>query len=260
MRFNQIFTIEDLACILPELGFKRTERQMSSVLCLIDIVAGVPAGQSFGPALRLCQIGQISGERDEHESERVVHHRNIDHLALAGTLTRLQRQQNANDRTQTAAGQIRQLNAGNLWRSSLLAIYSKQSCDRNVVDVMAGFLTVRAILSISSERAVDQAWIDPAQRLVSDAQPVHYSGSKPLHYDIGLLDHFKECFTTCRMFQIDRDAAFIAICDEEVSAGVLDSRARVSHRIASARLLDLDDLGSKISEHHRRHRSRQQSG
>ena len=59
--------------------------------------------------------------------------------------------------------------------------------------------------------------------------------------------------------QIERDALLAAIEQQVVDAAAVDERRQVPHRIAAARILDLDDLRAELREHERRERARQQA-
>src|SRR5262244_254418 len=80
---DKIFAPQHTAGILPEFQFQRAQAEIATVFRLVDLIAGVPARQTFIAAFGLRAVGQKARERYEHQRERTVHHRNIHKLAFA---------------------------------------------------------------------------------------------------------------------------------------------------------------------------------
>src|SRR5262249_18415598 len=102
--------------------------------------------------------------------------------------------------------------------------------------------------------------IERLQSLVADAQTIHHAGAKAFDDDIGLFDELQKNLAPALVFQIDRDAALVAIRSEAVGSGSFNARATLPRRIAHAGLFDLDDRGGESGERHRGDSARQQQG
>jgi hypothetical protein len=103
-----------------------------------------------------------------------------------------------------------------------------------------------ALWSEAGDAGEDDAFVDLAQRLVIDAEPVLHIRTKVLHNHIGLLDHALERREAFWRFQIKRDAALVAV-------QILKIRpvARTAGPLAFfqvRRRFDLDDIGAPVAE------------
>src|SRR5882672_1884560 len=89
---DKIFAPQRAAGVLPEFMLQRAQAEIPPVFRLVDLIAGVPARQTFIAALGLRVVGQETRERDVHHRERGIGHRNIHKLPFASSRPRLQRQ------------------------------------------------------------------------------------------------------------------------------------------------------------------------
>ena len=117
-------------------------------------------------------------QRDRHQIEAAIEHRRVDDLARAGFLAGRQGEQNADDRRQSPGGYVGDLDAGKIGRAAGGADQVENSRHGEIVCIVSGGLSVGAVQSVSSQRRIDQTWIEPAQLLVAEIQAVHYSGAE----------------------------------------------------------------------------------
>ncbi len=107
----------------------------------------------------------------------------------------------------------------------------------------------RAVLvragEIALQREIDQTRVERRQLLPADAEPLHRAGAVILDHDIGRRDQPVDNCPSLRPFQIDREAALVAVEGGEEPGPEPAEPARV---IALRRRLDLDHLGAKLGE------------
>src|SRR5439155_16663604 len=108
--------------------------------------------------------------------------------------------------------------------------------------------------AVPAAEGVDQARVDRAQVVVTEAEPLHHAGPEVVHQNVGLAGEPIDRLTTERRADVDRDAALVAIQAPE--HGTLAARVFHVHagEIAGARPLDLDDVGAEVAQHLRRAR------
>src|SRR5262249_13318193 len=110
---------------------------------------------------------------------------------------------------------------------------------------------LRAAVAEARAGQVDEAWIDRRERLVTDAELVHDTGSEVLPHDVGAghepLDDFDRLGTP----EVERQAALVAVDGQEARRH-LSRRPLLADELA-ARLvavtrLDLHDIGAEQRE------------
>ena len=78
---------------------------------------------------------------------------------------------------------------------------------------------------------------------------LHHAGGEILHDYIRPRDQFTRDVASCRISEIKRDAALIAVQTDKSSAFAGEVSVFIAPGIiASIRVLDLDDLGAKIGQ------------
>ena len=99
----------------------------------------------------------------------------------------------------------------------------------------------------------------------------HSSGARPsfssepgreiVHDHIGAVDEMLDEFAIRGSAEVGGDAELVAIDAEEIRAlaARIEGRSPPARLVARAGALDLDDVGAKITEHHRRERSGEDS-
>ncbi|MEY9236048.1 hypothetical protein ABIF68_004365 [Bradyrhizobium japonicum] len=105
-------------------------------------------------------------------------------------------------------------------------------------------------LAVARDRAIDQLWIDRAQAVVVEPQPVHHAGAKVLDQDIGGRGEPAHRLLALLGLEIEHDAFLADVELAEYGAAPLAQRRPGAHRLAAAGL-DLDDLGAHVGKHPR---------
>ena len=99
--------------------------------------------------------------------------------------------------------------------------------------------------------AVDEAWVGGFQGAVGQAELVEGAGAEVLDEDVGGFQEFQDGAAAGRGFQVQHDAAFVAVHDgEEAGAGGLEPAGIVAGGFAVlGGGFDLDDVGAEVGEH-----------
>ncbi len=106
-------------------------------------------------------------------------------------------------------------------------------------------------LAEGRKTGVDDARIDCPNRFEAHAQLVDGAGPEVLGHDIDLRRQPQEQFPAFRLFQIEAQASLVAVLGHELSAfAVGENGAEVAGIVTAADLLDLDDVGTEIGQHH----------
>ncbi len=105
---------------------------------------------------------------------------------------------------------------------------------------------VRAARPESLDLGVDDAWVDAADLVVAESQPLDHAWPEVLDEHIGLLDELAEQLASARVLQVAGDAALVGVQQQEVEGIDTWAFARGgSTLVAPLRLLDFDDFGSQ---------------
>ena len=135
----------------------------------------------------------------------------------------------------------------------------------DVVDVVADGRRTGAVLAEAGERAVDEARVDVAQRLVVDAEALDDAGAKAFEDDVGGLREAVEDVAGGLVAQIEDDAALVA--SEGVVGARPFQRAGVDDLVGAegavqsfGRRFDDDDVGAEVAEEHRAEGAGRQAG
>src|SRR5271166_4171028 len=107
--------------------------------------------------------------------------------------------------------------------------------EREIVDVVARFLSDRPRLTPAGHPRVDKAGIGLATNLRPEAKALHYAGTKPFDQDVGLRNQLQHCRHGGWFFQIQSDGALIAIVEVEAPL-------RVGFGSGSSNTVDADDI------------------
>ena len=127
--------------------------------------------------------------------------------------------------------------------------------------VVAGFLPSRSRLTEARDGTVDQRPVSLRERGVIEAHPGQRSRPEVLDEHVALRDEPIENGAPVRRLEVQGDAFLVAVDAEKIRALAADERRAPAARVvAAARLLDLDDAGAHVREHHRAVRARQDPG
>ena len=200
------------------------------------VVAGLLGDFAFHQPARRLEV--------EHEELR-LQERRLHPLALAGLLALEQRDHDA-VRAEDSGAQVRDRDT-DAHRS-----LPRQSGDRHQAAhalrdlVEARAHAIGAVLAVARDAAVDQPRIDRGHRLVADAEPVLHIGAIVLHQHVGLRRELLQDRYPVGRFQIERDAAFVALQVLEVAA--VARSARPFAFVEPRRHLDLDYFRAPVGE------------
>ncbi len=126
-----------------------------------------------------------------------------------------------------------------------------------VVSRLAG---IRSVVAVADQADVDEPRVDFAHVVVAELEPAHRRQPDVVNQHIGALAQPQQRRARRRLFQVEDDAALVAVelKIHRAHPGVL-AGAALAHQIALRRL-DLDDVGAVIrqnlrgvrAQHHRR--------
>ena len=129
---------------------------------------------------------EVLVEVQRHEREHAVGDRHVEVRAVAGRARGDERGEDRDHRVHAAAGAVADGRAGQRRAAVGVAAGAVEvAADREVVEVVAGPLRVRAVLAVAGGRAVDDAGVHRVHRLVADAEPVDDAGPEALDHDVG---------------------------------------------------------------------------
>src|SRR3984885_5986994 len=116
------------------------------------------------------------------------------------------------------------------------------SADRLIVDVVAGQITVGAVLAVAGDRAVDDLGIELPNGVVGQLQPLHHAWPESFHQYVAALGKLVCGRVGVRVLEVERDAFLAEARKTE------QPRIRSPLRIAARGPLQLDDLRAEISQ------------
>ena len=124
---------------------------------------------------------------------------------------------------------------------------------------MAGSVTVWPRLAEAAQCGVDEPRVCRRQnRLVPQAKTIHHPGPKALDQHVGAFDQSQQHVATSGGLEVQGQAAFIPVDEQEYGAAVALARRIVPRRIAAVRVFDLDHVSAQVGQQHRAERPRQQ--
>ena len=173
----------------------------------------------------LVRLQPARGLEVEHEDLR-LQQRGGDPLPLAGALALEQRDHDA-DRAEQAGAEIGDRDAGAHRALPGQAGDRHQPAHalRDLVDARP--VAIGAVLAEAGNAGEDDAFVDLAQFVVVDAEPVFHVGAEILHHHIGLRDHAQEGGVPLRRLEVEGHAALVAMQVLEIR-----SLARPARRLA----------------------------
>ena len=100
----------------------------------------------------------------------------------------------------------------------------------------------------AADRAVDEARVEFAQPLLAHAQLLRHAGPEVLDVHVRRLHQLVQALAVGLLLGVERDAALVAVVGLEMRA--VEAALEGAERVARARLLDLDDVGAQVAQHH----------
>src|SRR5947209_13240166 len=115
---------------------------------------------------------------------------------------------------------------------------------------MASAQTIGTILPIATDCTIDQARTYFFKLLVSQTQTLHDAWTEAFQHHIGLADHALKDLAPLFCFEIEGDAALVAIDSNEIEAHATGAMWRHKATIVTGtRFFNFNDIGPKIGEY-----------
>lgn len=194
------------------------------------------------------------------QAERAVGDAHVDLLPHTGGLALHHGREQADHAMQRAAGQVGQLHAKRQWPAVATPGVAGDPGQRQVVDVMPRAVTVWPALPVTRDRHIDQPWVDRLERGIADAQLVHHTGAKLFEHDVVLTDQALDHLDRLGAFEIEGDAALVAVEVGVAGGGAAVVRRQHADQIHTRGRLHPQHLGAHIGQQQRGERPRQQGG
>src|SRR5262249_16200679 len=108
---------------------------------------------------------------------------------------------------------------------------------------------------------IDHFRVKPGDLIVAEAKPLHNPGPKILDEHIGTGDELLHLGQVFRIFQVSREALFVAVDGVKQRAVAVQFKVcdiKLSADVAGAGALNLDDPGAEVGQAHRRARPGQE--
>ena len=194
----------------------------------------MPAAQALGNVARV----QVARNRVFHQRHLAIHHRDVDEGAFAAAVPAFDRRQDRH-RGEQAGSDVADRDAHAGRRAAFLAGDAHHAGYGLGNHVEGGFVAIRAGLAIAGDRGVDQARVQCLGIVIPQAQPVHDAGPVVLDQDVAASDQVAQDLLAFLGFQIDRDAALVAVDAHEIQAFTAVKGRDGAGEVTFARPLDL---------------------
>jgi len=169
----------------------------------------------------------------------IVDHRGVDHLSHAGPLPFVQRGDDTEQHEHRAAAEVGDQIQRRDGRAVAIADGRQRARLRQVVDVVARDLRIRAVLPPAGDAGEDQPRVDRRALIGADAQPLAGARPEPVEQHVGLGRQVQQL--TRLALDVEIDDALAAMQQVEVLGGHLQpARPAHSHHV-----------GAEVREHHR---------
>ena len=248
--------MQHLTEIRPELFLQTADRKIASILRRINIIVGIGPGQPVIAALRHKAAAEIQARRPRHQRHRHIVKRNINLLPLA-CLLRITQSNHNRHACRHRRIHIRHQHARNRRSALGLAAHRRNSCQAHIADIMVSLLRQRSLFAIACQRAIDNARIDSLRCTVINPQLAQHTGAIAFHHHVRRLHQGQKGLASGLTLQVQHHALLVAVQLQMPIAKILEERRKAACIIAAPRLLNLDNLGTKIRQQHRATRSRQ---
>ena len=222
------------------------------------VARGVLIDQGVGRSLAADPLeGRAAGEHRRNHARirpRSVRHEGARHLApLAGFLAFVEREHDATEerhRTRVvphAGRRERGLAVGRPHRIHEPGTRPIRG------GVEARFVDLVAVFAVAGDLCVDQRLVHGFEIFVADPQALENARREVGHEYVGAADEVEEHIPRFLHFDVEHDAAFVAVVVLEHVVEVVGRKGRrhvgIAVRIANAGALDLDHLGPEIGHH-----------
>ena len=198
---------------------------------------------------------EVNARFPDCERHRRLEHRDVDELtstvALAGAKSREGR-----DRRIERGGQVRDRDTDLHRDATLFAGDAHEPALALNDDVERGPIGVRAVESPAGDGDVDKARVRLEERGRREAEVIHGPRAQILDDHVRSAGEPFEDLAAFLAFEVDREAAFVAVESREVTALSGGEGLQEPGEVAGFRMLDLHDVGAEVGELHPAERAR----
>ena len=224
--------------------FDRAERNEFAVCCFVYVIeVGAGIEQVRSPTA-IPHSHRLHPVHHRCQQSRAIDHRGVHHLSHAGRACVDDSGQDTNGQQHAATAKVAQQIDRRHWRRIFATDHRQRSRQCDVVDVVPGALSPRAVLTPAGHSAVNQSRISLEANFGADAQPFTNTGAKALDQPISRLDQAKQRVDAIGVLEIDahRAAASVQhISWRRVGVGAANSAGTV----------DANNFRPKVGEDHR---------
>ena len=190
----------------------------------------------------------VVAQRNADQIDHRVLHRHLHMLAFARGVPLLQRGQNTDRHVHPGAGVA---DRGKIERRRAVGgAGNAHRAAHGLGNRLEAFeIAVRPVGAEALDGGIDQPRVQFRQNIVPEAQTIQRTGSEILQQHVGPGNNLLEKFLALFGFQIQRQASFVGIEDQEKQAVAVGFVAHVgAGDVAAFRLLQLDHVGAKEAE------------
>ena len=187
----------------------------------------------------------------EHAEDRLVQ-REVDALPGAGRLAGPERQEHPDHAVEPGdvVGQGRRARRDR-WTVGLAGQVG-EARERVGDPGEAGQVAVRARLAVGRHPDEDHPRVQLLHRLVVEAPPLEHPGPEVLDHDVDLGDELAEDLAPLRRPEVEGDRPLVAaLAEPHQRVAAVGPGAEAAEVVPGARSLDLDDVGTELTEHRR---------
>ena len=211
------------------------------------------------PAAALAGDEHIRSNVDQHRQRRLIE-RDLDLLAFAGAMARVQRREDG-IACQHPGADIHDRHAVFGGNAILFAADAHQpglGLQNEVVARLRGLGPARAIAGDRAAHHLGRVRFEPR---VAKAPFFQRAELEVVDQNVGLLDQPGENLLPRRGGQIDGQRTLVAVDAQKIGRfACRERRAPAAGVVAGTRRLDLDDIGAHVAQHHGAQRARQDAG
>ena len=256
--------VQRVTQVVPQPGLGTADAELLVVFGIVHAVVGKPAAKNalapagHGPVGKI--VAHIGRSRQQGDGGVEVGH--VDQLALAGAFPSEQREHDAGHAVHGRSGVVGDDIERNGRRPFGLTDQVEHAAESQIVQVVGRVVPVRSVLAKAAQRAVHQARVEFAERVVIAAQAPHHPGPKALDQHVMVFGQVLQDGLSGGFLEVEGDAFFVAV--GEIGGQLLGliggRRGARAGQLARRRRLDLEHLGAHVRQHHGAERPRSHPG
>ncbi len=236
-----------------ELRLDRPDRHVLAVGGLVGPVVRRAAIEHERLALVLERPVALHPPHHLSEDADTVHHRGVDHLALAGSLPLVQRGDDAEQHEHRATAEVGHQVQRRDGRPVAVADGMQRPGLRQVVDVVARGLRERAVLTPPGDAREDQPRVDRRALVRPDAEPLARAGAEAVEQHVGLRDEVQQQLRV--VLDVEVDGALPAVHQVDVLGRHLKGSLPPVAPLAQVGPPHPHDVGAQVGQDHPRMRT-----